>query len=1106
MASLRGENALLDLDIVCQERHIRVHKVLLASASKFFKDQLCQANVLVPVLIRLEDFGLDLHFEAVSSVIEFVYRGQVVIPGQRLTHVCQAAHGLGIHGLVDFLPQTSDKVDEDEDGPQQSLHPAQTLTPRLNGQSAGAGVGGAEGVACANIESQNVLYSTGLESSEPHNGPFRSTLEDGSGAYSGGNWLNGQAVQSPTSLVDHSNVNPNGGGSFYSGSSQLLDSQPYSHHSQYGNTPMCSSQFDEQYIEHENHHPSSHPEGHQEDTVYQYNHPSLGEPVSEMILEDTFNPLVGSQPDEAQLDPNPGDLIELSLAPKKVKPNDQDAESGPVDFPMPKTPQGKLRVIAQSMLNASENIQTPSRVQESHRLRVLEKIPLPESGSASNLENDTGSVASSSVPSAASLSTTTTKANSTVIQTPLNANQVAWLTSQCSSTAVSGPTTSEEEAVDRVEVPGGTWILTNPKTGGEGAWTVPADDPQPKPPSTGEVDKSSNPGNWHLLTNFSHDSTQAPPEESESKKLGDQMLAIRSGIPLALQTKKRKRTKDDPPECENSISTTKMPASPVSSSKKGDLGIRKDLTLPSAPKPGEDNVFQSEDQTRDSNALQFPVVQLEEDEDCELTIRGIAESGQSGLIRTATTSEEYQCVECSMGFPKAAQLRRHVKSLHKEKDQFMCPVCKMGAILGKEDLKVHLYKEHGIGEMFRCEECDFECLVKSQYISHVSLHSFKDDKLKCIKCEKEFKSRNGFKLHLKQHFQEKLFQCSYCSEFTCAQKLSLIRHLATKHKKDLMGNDLQEIHTCSECDFKSVADYQLKDHILRKHTSKDKMRFHCQHCDYASVEKAAVDRHVRFKHTNDRPYECEICGFRTHTTAAMARHKRGHYSQKPFVCNICGKAYADSKRLRDHKFRHEGKFPFVCQLCGFCTRRKDSLNNHMQRQHKSEKVDPDPGVGQDSFESHHEGKPARVKANSRSRQNTGGVPKSHIVGHINQDGSIRPICNDPGVGQDSFESHHEGKPARVKANSRSRHESGGVPKSHIVGHINQDGSIRPICNVGEDEQNIQTSPMPVVNADEVIVISQNSSSSIGLANELTIRDEGGTNRADESGSEIAEEG
>ncbi|TRY74931.1 hypothetical protein TCAL_14611 [Tigriopus californicus] len=113
---------------------------------------------------------------------------------------------------------------------------------------------------------------------------------------------------------------------------------------------------------------------------------------------------------------------------------------------MPKTPQGKLRVIAQSMLNASENIQTPSRVQESHRLRVLEKIPLPELGSASNLENDTGSVASSSVPSGSFSVDHDDQGQFHGHSNPLNANQVAWLTLQCSSTAVSGPTTSEEES------------------------------------------------------------------------------------------------------------------------------------------------------------------------------------------------------------------------------------------------------------------------------------------------------------------------------------------------------------------------------------------------------------------------------------------------------------------------------------------------------------------------------------------------------------------------------------------------------------------------------------------------------------------------------------
>ena len=43
----------------------------------------------VPVILRLEDFGLELKRDAVSYIIEFVYRGEVNIPGERLTDVCQ---------------------------------------------------------------------------------------------------------------------------------------------------------------------------------------------------------------------------------------------------------------------------------------------------------------------------------------------------------------------------------------------------------------------------------------------------------------------------------------------------------------------------------------------------------------------------------------------------------------------------------------------------------------------------------------------------------------------------------------------------------------------------------------------------------------------------------------------------------------------------------------------------------------------------------------------------------------------------------------------------------------------------------------------------------
>ena len=103
LQQLRLQTGLVDLDIVCEDHHINVHKVVMAASSKFFKDQLCKQNVQAPVILRLEDFGLELKRDAVSYIIEFVYRGEVNIPGEKLTEVCAAAHSLGVVGL-EHLP------------------------------------------------------------------------------------------------------------------------------------------------------------------------------------------------------------------------------------------------------------------------------------------------------------------------------------------------------------------------------------------------------------------------------------------------------------------------------------------------------------------------------------------------------------------------------------------------------------------------------------------------------------------------------------------------------------------------------------------------------------------------------------------------------------------------------------------------------------------------------------------------------------------------------------------------------------------------------------------------------------------------------------------
>ncbi len=165
-------------------------------------------------------------------------------------------------------------------------------------------------------------------------------------------------------------------------------------------------------------------------------------------------------------------------------------------------------------------------------------------------------------------------------------------------------------------------------------------------------------------------------------------------------------------------------------------------------------------------------------------------------------------------------------------------------------------------------------------------------------------------------------QCSECP-FSTPQRSNLVRHLASRHRKDETGKDLKADFKCDSCDFSCVSEHQLKAHRLRKHTARSDMRHRCSYCDYASVEKASLEKHVRFRHTKERPYMCNVCGFSTHTLSSLSRHRRGHTADKPYECGECGQRYADKKRLREHHLgRHAGAEPqFHCTKCQFKCRR-----------------------------------------------------------------------------------------------------------------------------------------------------------------------------------------
>ncbi|GAB6032219.1 hypothetical protein CHUAL_010861 [Chamberlinius hualienensis] len=236
--------------------------------------------------------------------------------------------------------------------------------------------------------------------------------------------------------------------------------------------------------------------------------------------------------------------------------------------------------------------------------------------------------------------------------------------------------------------------------------------------------------------------------------------------------------------------------------------------------------------------------------------------------------------------------------------------------------------------LLKCTYCEYETRDKYTFKSHMAKHDPTVGGFVCEVCSKTFRSKRGFRCHLRGHQDPgELFNCTHCNFYT-PQKWSWLQHLAVIHKVDPDGKPLSETVKCSECDYVCVANHQLKAHIIRKHTV-DKP-FKCTECSYAAVIRYELDKHVAIVHRRERPYMCDECGFRSQTQSGFERHKRSHSGIKPFKCDICGQEYADNRKFKTHLLRHvNDEKPYVCHLCGHSCRRRDNLQMHLKRIHKT---------------------------------------------------------------------------------------------------------------------------------------------------------------------------
>ena len=92
--------SLSDVVIACDGKSIHAHRIVLSAGSEYFRRILASVSNVqqYPVLIIN-----DISYEDMQTIVEFIYRGQIVVRRDKVEPLRQAAYKLRIKGFENFL-------------------------------------------------------------------------------------------------------------------------------------------------------------------------------------------------------------------------------------------------------------------------------------------------------------------------------------------------------------------------------------------------------------------------------------------------------------------------------------------------------------------------------------------------------------------------------------------------------------------------------------------------------------------------------------------------------------------------------------------------------------------------------------------------------------------------------------------------------------------------------------------------------------------------------------------------------------------------------------------------------------------------------------------
>ncbi|KAG7164007.1 protein hunchback-like [Homarus americanus] len=161
------------------------------------------------------------------------------------------------------------------------------------------------------------------------------------------------------------------------------------------------------------------------------------------------------------------------------------------------------------------------------------------------------------------------------------------------------------------------------------------------------------------------------------------------------------------------------------------------------------------------------------------------------------THYDHKCMKCEFTTHAEAKLRDHMLDAHG---------ISLDANEDLESIRVPRVNAQGKVKTFKCKQCEYVAITKSDFWEHARSHIKSEKLLTCPKCPFVTEYKHHLEYHLRNHFGSKPFKCNKCN-YSCVNKSMLNSHMKSH------SNIYQ--YRCSDCTYATKYCHSLKLHLRK---------------------------------------------------------------------------------------------------------------------------------------------------------------------------------------------------------------------------------------------------------------------------------------------------